>query len=112
LHFILGRNPLGKVFVTGIGSNPVRNPHYRPYVIRRQSPPGLLVKGPTLDPVFIEKGIRPRYNSPPPAMKSYVDVTSTHWCNEPDIEVQGHLIGLLAWADISRTATTATNREQ
>jgi endoglucanase len=101
LHFVLGRNPLGKVFVTGIGSNPVRNPHYRPFSIRQQAPPGLLVKGPTLDPQFLEKTILRRFKAPLPPMKSYVDQVSTHWCNEPDIEVQGHLIGLLAWADAS-----------
>ena len=102
LHFVLGRNPLGKVFVTGLGSNPVCNPHYRPFSIRQQAPPGLLVKGPTLDPQFLEKTILPRFKTPLPPMKSYVDQVATHWCNEPDIEVQGHLIGMLAWADASK----------
>lgn len=102
LHFVLGRNPLGKVFATGLGSNPVRDPHYRPCVqAKNDPPPGLLVKGPTLDPEFLKKTILPRFKVPLPPMKSYVDGWANHWCNEPDIEVQGHLIGLLAWAEAS-----------
>jgi endoglucanase len=105
LHFILGRNPLGKVLATGIGSNPVRDPHYRPSH-GKTPPPGLLVKGPTLDPQFHAKAIKLRFKNPPPAMKSYLDQWSSHWCNEPDVEVQGHFIGMLAWADASHLART------
>jgi endoglucanase len=97
LHFVLGANPLGKVLATGIGSNPVRNPHYGPFFTRTQhpAPPGLLVKGPTHDAQFIEKIYQGRI--PPPPEKAYVDAVNAHWCNEPDIEVQGHLIGLAAY---------------
>jgi len=90
----------------------VRNPHYRPCSIRQQSPPGLLVKRPTLDPTFLAKTILPRFKVPLPPMKSYVDQVTTHWCNEPDIEVQGHLIGMLAWADAGHTTTATTNPER
>lgn len=93
-HFILGANPLGKVFITGVGSNPVKNPHYRPVSIKNQTPPGLLVKGPTLDPEFILKIYK---GSSPSPEKSYEDITNAHWCNEPDIEVQAHLIGMAAY---------------
>jgi endoglucanase len=106
VHFIFGRNPLGKVFATGLGSNPVCHPHYRPSY-GKTPPPGLLVKGPTLDPAFLAKGIIPRFKNPVPPMKSYLDLQNTHWCNEPDIEVQGHLIGLLAWADASSAGRSA-----
>ncbi len=92
LHYVLGANPLGKVYVTGIGSNPVMNPHYRPLSISHKTPPGLLVKGPTHDPSFLKRFTGP---VPPPA-KSYMDIVPAHQCNEPDIEVQAHLIGLAA----------------
>lgn len=97
LHFVLGANPLGKVFVTGAGSNPVRNPHYGPFFnhSKLSAPPGLLVKGPTHDRQFIGKIYRGR--TPPPPQKAHVDMSGAHWCNEPDIEVQGHLIGLAAY---------------
>ncbi len=94
LDFILGANPLGKVFITGIGSNPVRNPHYRPTSIKNQTPPGLLVKGPTHDPEFLLKIYK---GSSPPPEKSYEDIVALHWCNEPDIEVQAHLIEMAAY---------------
>jgi len=35
--------------------------------------------------------------TPPPPEKAYIDVVTAHWCNETDIEVQGHLIGLSAY---------------
>ena len=92
--------------MTGIGSDPVRNPHYRPFSIRQQTPPGLLVKGPTLDPEFLTKTILPRFKSPLPPMKSYVDEVAAYCCNEPDIEVQGHLIGMLAWCEASASRET------
>lgn len=94
MHIVLGANPLGKVFITEVGSNPVRNPHYRPFSINNMAPAGLTVKGPTHDRQFVEKIFD---NNPPPPLKAYVDVTHAHWCNEPDIEVQGHLIGLAAY---------------
>lgn len=94
LHFILGANPLGKVFITGVGSNPVLNPHYRPFSIRNLAPPGLTVKGPTHDQQFVQNTFK---GTPPPPEKSYVDIVTAHQCNEPDIELQGHLIGLVAY---------------
>lgn len=93
LHYVLGANPLGKVYVTGIGSNPVMKPHYRPLSIKNKTPPGLMVKGPTHDPSFLKRFTGP---VPPPA-KSYMDIIPAHQCNEPDIEVQAHLIGLAAY---------------
>lgn len=94
MHILLGANPLGKVFITELGDNPIKNPHYRPFSINNKAPIGLTVKGPTLDSHFIERFFK---DTPPPPLKSYVDVTNSHWCNEPDIEVQGHLIGLCAY---------------
>lgn len=99
LPFILGANPLGKVFVTGVGSTPVRNPHYRPFSIHQQAPPGLTVKGPTIDAQFLlSTYMLSRYKgSTPTPEKSYVDIVGAHCCNEPDIEIQAHLIGMSAY---------------
>ncbi len=48
LHYVLGRNALGKSFVTGLGSDPVRRPYHQPTIAHpaRLIVPGLLVGGP------------------------------------------------------------------
>ncbi|MBK9217876.1 MAG: glycoside hydrolase family 9 protein [Uliginosibacterium sp.] len=49
--YLFGNNPLGKSYVTGYGSNPVRNPHHRFWakhadIAYPPAPPGMLVGGP------------------------------------------------------------------
>ena len=49
--YLLGSNPLGKSYVTGYGTNPVRNPHHRFWAKHKDirmppAPPGMLVGGP------------------------------------------------------------------
>ncbi|MBK9615796.1 MAG: glycoside hydrolase family 9 protein [Uliginosibacterium sp.] len=49
--YLFGHNPLGKSYVTGYGSNPVRNPHHRLWAKHAEiafpsAPPGMLVGGP------------------------------------------------------------------
>lgn len=44
LDWVLGRNPLGRSFVTGFGSNPVEHPHHVYW--SADPPPGMLVNGP------------------------------------------------------------------
>ncbi|MEO3944332.1 glycoside hydrolase family 9 protein [Gorillibacterium sp. CAU 1737] len=48
LHYLLGRNVLGQSYVTGIGSVPLRNPHYRPGVGDgiEEAVPGMVSGGP------------------------------------------------------------------
>ncbi|MGE5483060.1 MAG: glycoside hydrolase family 9 protein, partial [Bacteroidota bacterium] len=46
LDWVLGANPLGKSFVTGIGTNPVLHPHHRLSEALGRPVPGLLVGGP------------------------------------------------------------------
>ncbi|MBK9217879.1 MAG: glycoside hydrolase family 9 protein [Uliginosibacterium sp.] len=51
MSYLLGNNPLGKSYVTGYGTNPVRNPHHRFWAKHKDiafppAPPGMLVGGP------------------------------------------------------------------
>ncbi len=48
LHYILGRNSLNKTFITGIGDNPVLNPHFAPSMADENILPwpGFVVGGP------------------------------------------------------------------
>jgi endoglucanase len=51
MSYLLGNNPVGKSYVTGYGTNPVRNPHHRFWAKHKDitfppAPPGMLVGGP------------------------------------------------------------------
>jgi endoglucanase len=51
MSYLLGHNPLGKSYITGYGTNPVRNPHHRFWakhadIAFPSAPPGMLVGGP------------------------------------------------------------------
>lgn len=51
MSYLLGNNPVGKSYVTGYGTNPVRNPHHRFWAKHKNiafppAPPGMLVGGP------------------------------------------------------------------
>jgi endoglucanase len=59
LHYILGFNPLAFSFITGIGDDYARNPHWRYSLAAEHTPPGFLVGGPNSktqsgDPVLSE----------------------------------------------------------
>lgn len=45
LHYILGKNPCNVCFVTGFGTNQVKNPHHRPSAATGQAMPGMLIGG-------------------------------------------------------------------
>jgi len=59
LNYILGFNPLAFSYITGMGDNYARNPHWRYSVASEHTPPGFLVGGPNSktqggDPVLSE----------------------------------------------------------
>lgn len=46
LSYILGVNPVDYCYVTGFGSNPMKNPHHRPSGFIKKAMPGMLSGGP------------------------------------------------------------------
>jgi len=59
LNYILGFNPLAISYITGMGDNYARNPHWRYSVAAEHTPPGFLAGGPNSktqggDPVLSE----------------------------------------------------------
>lgn len=46
LSYILGVNPVDYCYVTGFGSNPMKNPHHRPSGFKKRPMPGMLSGGP------------------------------------------------------------------
>nr|3X17_A Chain A, Endoglucanase [uncultured bacterium]3X17_B Chain B, Endoglucanase [uncultured bacterium] len=89
LDYVLGVNPLAKSYVTGLGSNPPRNPHHRLVKASGVMVPGLLVGGPNDHPQT--KAIRPHMGP-----RGYADVTDSYETNEPAIDYNAPLVFVAA----------------
>lgn len=95
IHYLLGRNPMGICYVTGLGTHPVMKPHHRPSAAVGRPMPGMLSGGPcdwmaddlTKD-LFEGKSV-------PPA-KCFLDMTGSYSTNEITIYWNSALICLLA----------------
>jgi endoglucanase len=89
LHFVLGRNALAKSFVTGYGSNSVKNPHNRTMFALGRVVPGVLVGGPNSDG---QDGVTP----PSEGQLSYVDQLQAYASNENSVEYNAPLVFVTA----------------
>ncbi len=85
LDYVLGVNPLSKVYITKVGTDYVRHPHNRIVESKRILIPGLLVGGPNNK---AEDGLYPRDLGP----KGYIDVTGACSCNENAIDYNAPLV--------------------
>jgi endoglucanase len=92
LHYVLGRNHFGKSFVSGIGSDAVREPSHLWFQARRQPIPGLFVGGPNKNE---QSQIAPRDLG----LLSWADDTRSYATNEFAIDYNASLLGLLAELD-------------
>lgn len=84
LHYVLGRNAVATCYVTGYGSNSVKNPHNRTMFGSGQLVPGVMVGGPNGDG---QDGITP----PSQGQRSYVDQLQAYASNENSIEYNAPL---------------------
>jgi endoglucanase len=100
INIMLGRNTLDKAFVTGIGHNPVTDPHLR-LIMAGGVPPGMPVKGPTNDGSYIRNN-----NLDSIAAYNYKDIRFHHQVNEPDVEATGYFIALTGYLASDEGATT------
>ncbi|WP_293995832.1 glycoside hydrolase family 9 protein [Sphaerotilus sp.] len=88
LHYLLGRNHFGKSFVSGVGSDAVREVSHLWYQVSHQPIPGLFVGGPnTLE----QSNIGPKGRGP----LSWIDDTRSYATNEFALDYNASLIGLL-----------------
>ncbi|MGA2141682.1 MAG: glycoside hydrolase family 9 protein [Brevinematales bacterium] len=85
LDYTLGVNPMGKSYVTCIGTDYVKHPHHRLAVSKNIPVPGLLVGGPNNR---VQVGT---YNGDL-GPKSYADETRNASCNEPAINYNSPLV--------------------
>lgn len=82
LHYLFGRNVLGKCYVTGFGGNPVMNPHHRPSGAGsvKAPVPGMVAGGPNsrLQDPTAQRYLR---RNDPPA-RAYIDHQGSWSTNE------------------------------
>jgi endoglucanase len=88
LDYLLGRNHFNKSFVTGVGTNSVRNVHHRIAQAKKIVIPGLMVGGPNTK---AEDGIAPKDLGP----LSYLDDERSYATNEYAIDYNASMIGLM-----------------
>lgn len=85
LDYVLGKNPMGKCYVTGFGNNPVLHPHHRHSTADdiAEPVPGMLVGGP--DMLRSDECARWMIPQGTPPAKCYCDESHCYSCNEPSI---------------------------
>ena len=88
LDYLIGRNHFNKSFITGVGSNSVRNVHHRIAQAKKIVIPGLMVGGPNAK---AEDGIAPKGLGP----LSYLDDERSYATNEYAIDYNASVIGLM-----------------
>lgn len=96
LSWVLGANPMGKCFMTGIGHNPIRAPHHRPSFHLGSAIPGAVGEGPNAmsdggDPV-----LRRLFTEGVPAAKRYADDAGSWATNEPTLYYNAAFIAAAA----------------
>jgi endoglucanase len=94
VDYLLGRNPFGRSFVTGVGFAPPVSPHHRPSNSDRMLVPwpGLLVGGPHKNP----RDPKAKEHADVPAGKFWFDESSDYYVNEIAINWNAALIYALA----------------
>jgi len=93
LDYILGCNPLNICYVTGFGSNSVKNPHHRPSGALKKTMPGMLSGGPSagLNDVVARENLQ---NKAP--LLCYIDHVGSYSTNEIAIYWNSPLVLLIA----------------
>lgn len=89
LDYVLGRNATNLSQVTGLGSNPAKNPHHRPSAGYGKAVPGFLVGGP--NPNMQDRAQCPPYPSTEVA-KAYLDHVCSYASNEIAINWNAPLV--------------------
>jgi endoglucanase len=95
LHYVFGRNALGKSFVTGSGSDFPQRPYHQPSMTQPQRPvpPGLLVGGPNASGAGVPHDFPAR---------AYRDQDGLYGVNEPAIYWTAALAHVLALLQAAR----------
>jgi len=95
IHYVLGRTPTDRGYVTGSGERPPGNPHSRLVASTGINVPGNVVGGPNHNGGDPDLDAFLASEDPAPA-KSYLDVQGSYASNEPALDYAAPLVPLLA----------------
>lgn len=79
IHYILGKNPCNKCFLTGFGTNRIQNPHHRPSAAKKTPMPGMIIGGPDSG---LHDPTAEKYLQGQPPAKCHVDELLSYSTNE------------------------------
>jgi len=82
INYCFGKNSLGKSFITGYGSDSMKNPHHRPSIAQGKAIPGMISGGPNKN--LEDPTVKSSLVGQPPA-KCYLDNSESYSTNEVDI---------------------------
>ncbi|KNY28341.1 glycoside hydrolase family 9 protein [Pseudobacteroides cellulosolvens] len=106
MDYLMGRNPLFQVYVSGYGENPVKYPHHRFFcpqidIIYPSAPPGFLVGGPNSGAYYdMQGGCSPNTNvAKTPSQKYYHDHVEAWGTNEVMISWNASLAWVTNYLD-------------
>lgn len=99
LHWILGANPIGISFITGVGKNSILHPHHRPSIADdiEEPVPGLVSGGP--DVGRSDEAAAALIPSDVPPAKAFIDNELSYATNEIAIYWNSPVIFLSSWFD-------------
>jgi len=96
VNYLFGNNPNDVCYLTGVGSNPAKNPHHRPSAACKEAMPGMLVGGP--EPLLLDEYMKKNYQGVAPA-KCFADVTESYSTNEITIYWNSPLVFVLSYLE-------------
>ena len=94
LNYLFGNNPANYCYVTGFGSNPVKNPHHRQSAFYKKPMPGMLSGGPC-SALIDEEAKKNLQNKAP--LQCFIDDNKSYSTNEIAIYWNSPLVLALAW---------------
>ncbi|MBL8055925.1 MAG: glycoside hydrolase family 9 protein, partial [Anaerolineales bacterium] len=97
LDYVLGVNPLGKCYVSGLGADPVRRPHHRPSAALGQALPGLVTEGANAMNVGGDPVLQALFEAGLPGGQRYADEAGSWATNEATIYANAAFTAVAAW---------------
>ncbi|MFT8349286.1 glycoside hydrolase family 9 protein [Clostridium saccharoperbutylacetonicum] len=93
INYCFGKNSLGKCFVSGYGSDSLKNPHHRPSTVQGKAIPGMIAGGPNKN---LEDPIAKNLLEGKAPAKCYLDNSESYSTNEVDIYWNSPLVHAMA----------------
>ncbi|MCL2048396.1 MAG: glycoside hydrolase family 9 protein [Defluviitaleaceae bacterium] len=82
MHYLLGRNPLSKSYISGFGTDSLQNPHLRTTVAAGATFPGLVTGGPNANAIRTNDAAWKKHCLGKPPSMCYVDDSDSYSTNE------------------------------